>query len=331
MLPIRAEAITEAVAALRRGEVIGLPTETVYGLAGDARNPEALQRIFATKGRPADHPLIVHLADAKQLSDWAIDVPVAALQLAQAFWPGPMTLILKRQAAVSDLVTGGQDTVGLRVPSHPWAQAVLQAFGGGLAAPSANRFGHVSPTTAQHVRDEFGDAVPVVLDAGPCQVGIESTIIDLSTGTVRILRPGLITAEQIEAVLHAAPEAHGAKEPSAAAPRVSGSLASHYAPRTTAELVRRNRLDARYRELARDDETVRVLSIGPLPSGLEGLALPNSPEQYARHLYAALRMLDQEGADRILIESPPELAAWIAVQDRLQRAASARDPEFDGS
>ncbi|AVP98241.1 threonylcarbamoyl-AMP synthase [Ahniella affigens] len=230
MLPIRLEAITEAVAALRRGEVIGLPTETVYGLAGDARNPEALQRIFATKGRPADHPLIVHLADAKQLSDWAIDVPVAALQLAQAFWPGPMTLILKRQANVSDLVTGGQDTVGLRVPSHPWAQAVLQAFGGGLAAPSANRFGHVSPTTAQHVRDEFGEAVPVVLDAGPCQVGIESTIIDLSTGFARILRPGLITAEQIEAVLHASPEAPGARQTSADTPRVSGSLASHYAP-----------------------------------------------------------------------------------------------------
>lgn len=331
MLPIRAEAITEAVSALRRGEVIGLPTETVYGLAGDARNPEALQRIFATKGRPADHPLIVHLADAKQLSDWAIDVPVAAMQLAQAFWPGPMTLILKRQAAVSDLVTGGQDTVGLRVPSHPWAQAVLQAFGGGLAAPSANRFGHVSPTTAQHVRDEFGDAVPVVLDAGPCQVGIESTIIDLSAGTPRILRPGLISAEQIEAVLHAAPETPGARQPSASTPRVSGSLASHYAPRTTAELVRRHRLDARYRELERDDETVRVLSIGPLPAGLEGLALPNTPDEYARHMYAALRMLDQEGADRILIESPPELASWIAVHDRLQRAASARDPEFDGS
>lgn len=331
MLPIRAEAITEAVSALRRGEVIGLPTETVYGLAGDARNPEALQRIFATKGRPADHPLIVHLADAKQLSDWAIDVPVTAMQLAQAFWPGPMTLILKRQAAVSDLVTGGQDTVGLRVPSHPWAQAVLQAFGGGLAAPSANRFGHVSPTTAQHVRDEFGDAVPVVLDAGPCQVGIESTIVDLSTGTARILRPGLITAEQIAAVLHAAPEAPETRQTSADTPRVSGSLASHYAPRTAAELVRRNRLDARYRELERDDETVRVLSIGPLPAGLEGLALPNTPDEYARHMYAALRMLDQEGADRILIESPPDSALWVAVTDRLQRAASARDPEFDGS
>lgn len=330
MLPIQADAITEAVSALRRGGLIGLPTETVYGLAGDARNPAALARIFATKGRPADHPLIVHLADAGELNDWAIDIPAAAQALAQAFWPGPMTLILKRQASVSDLVTGGQDTVGLRVPAHPWAQAVLRAFGSGLAAPSANRFGHVSPTTAQHVRDEFAEAVPLVLDAGPCQVGIESTIVDLSSGTVRILRPGSISAAQIEGVLHSAPlQLAAAKD--TGTPRVSGSLASHYAPRTTAELVRRGRLDQRYKELADDDENVRVLSIGPLPALVQGLALPSSPDQYARYLYAALRMLDQEGADRILIESPPETPDWLAIRDRLQRAASARDPEFDGS
>ncbi len=330
MLPIRADEIDEAVAALKRGDLVGLPTETVYGLAGDARNTAALAKIFATKGRPADHPLIVHLADANQLEDWAIDIPEGALKLADAFWPGPMTLILKRKATVSDLVTGGQDTVGLRVPSHPWAQAVLRAFGGGLAAPSANRFGHVSPTTAQHVRDEFGDAVPVVLDGGPCQVGIESTIVDLSGPTARILRPGRIAPADIEAVLGPG-ECAAASANAENMPRVSGSLASHYAPSTSTELVDKSRLTARYRELQGDDETARVLSIGPLPSPLEGLGLPADAEGYARHLYAALRMLDIEGADRILIEAPPADAAWAAVRDRLQRAATARNQDIEGS
>jgi len=330
MWPVRAAEIDEAVAALRAGDVIGLPTETVYGLAGDARNETALKRIFATKGRPADHPLIVHLADAAEIDQWADSIPESAKRLAAAFWPGPMTLIVKRRADVPDLVTGGQDTVGLRVPSHPWAQAVLRAFGGGLAAPSANRFGHVSPTSAQHVRDEFGEAVSIVLDGGPCAVGIESTIIDVSQGTPRILRPGRISAAEVQHVIDGLAET----EPTVReVPRVSGSLASHYAPRTSTELVSRQQLISRYRELTAREESIRALTIGPLPSGIDGLALPADPEGHARHLYAALRLLDAEGADSILIEAPPDTPEWLAIRDRVQRAAAARDlqPDIEGS
>lgn len=315
-----AQDIAQAVAALQRGEVIGLPTETVYGLAGDARNEAAIRRIFATKGRPADHPLIVHLGDAAQLDDWASAIPATAHQLAAAFWPGPMTLILKKAAAVSHLVTGGQDSVGLRIPSHPIALSVLRAFGAGLAAPSANRFGHVSPTTAQHVRDEFGDRVPLVLDGGPCSIGIESTIIDLTGNTPRILRPGQIGRDAIIAVIGNVDEGQRADSP-----RVSGALASHYAPRTPTESVPRARLAARWRACQDEGETAVVLSIGALPVGVEGLALPESPIDYARHLYAALRTLDAEGADRILVESTPDSDAWRAIADRLRRASSDAD------
>ncbi len=311
--------LADACAALRRGEVIGLPTETVYGLAGDAANADAVRRIFATKGRPADHPLIVHLADATQLPDWASDVPEAAQRLAAAFWPGPLTMILKRAPGVLDLVTGGQDTVGLRVPNHPVALALLNAFGGGLAAPSANRFGHVSPTTAQHVRDEFGEAVPVVLDGGPCKVGIESTIVDLSGDIPRILRPGQIGADAIAQVL-GQPIATGAQQ---ASPRVSGSLASHYAPDTPAERVPTERLDTMIRQAHGSGESVRVLALRHLPNGVHGLVMPNDPEQYARHFYAALRSLDAEGAERLLIELPPDEPRWLALHDRISRATVA--------
>ncbi|MDZ4814043.1 MAG: L-threonylcarbamoyladenylate synthase [Pseudomonadota bacterium] len=315
-----AQDIAEAVAALRRGEVIGLPTETVYGLAGDATNTDAIRRIFAIKGRPADHPLIVHLGAVAQVADWAADVPAAALTLAAAFWPGPMTLILKKAAQVSDLVTGGQDSVGLRIPNHPVALGVLNAFGGGLAAPSANRFGHVSPTTAQHVRDEFGSAVALVLDGGPCSIGIESTIIDLTGITARILRPGQISRDAIAAVIGNIEEGQHSD-----GPRVSGALASHYAPRTPTENIPRSRLAARWRQCHEQGETVLVLSIGHLPASTEGLALSENPEDYARHLYAALRTLDAEGADRILVERTPDSDAWRAIGDRLQRAANGVD------
>ena len=316
---VSAADITEACAALRRGEVIGLPTETVYGLAGDAAQADAVRRIFATKGRPADHPLIVHLGDAAQVRHWAREVPEAAQRLAAAFWPGPLTLILKRAPQVLDLVTGGQDTVGLRVPNHPVALALLQAFGGGLAAPSANRFGHVSPTTARHVRDEFGDAVPLVLDGGPCKVGIESTIVDLSGDAPRILRPGQIGADAIAQVL-GAPIAIGAQQ---ASPRVSGSLASHYAPDTPAERVPTERLDTMIRQALGSGESVRVLALRHLPNGVHGLVMPNDPEQYARHFYAALRSLDGEGAERLLIELPPDEPRWLALHDRICRATVA--------
>lgn len=312
--------IADAVAALRRGEVIGLPTETVYGLAGDAHNDDAVRRIFATKGRPADHPLIVHLGDSTQIGDWASAVPDAASKLASAFWPGPMTLILKKAMRVSPLVTGGQDSIGLRIPRHPLALRVLRSFGSALAAPSANRFGHVSPTTAQHVRDEFGDAVPIVLDGGPCSIGIESTIIDLTGTTPRILRPGQISRDAIAAVI--GPIEEGLR---ASSPRVSGALASHYAPRTPTESLLRTKLAARWRQCQDDGETALILSIGALPAGTCGLALAEAPDDYARHLYAALRNLDEEGADRILVERPPDSAAWRAISDRLQRASSGGD------
>lgn len=326
--------IDRAVAALRRGEAVGLPTETVYGLAADARNPAAIARVFALKGRPLDHPLIVHLPDALALVDWAIDVPDSAYRLAEAFWPGPLTLVLRRHPAVLDAVTGGQSTIALRVPAHPIAQAVLHSFGDGLVAPSANRFGHVSPTTAAHVRAEFGDALPIVLDGGVCTVGVESSIVDLSGATPRLLRPGMLAAAQIEAVLRK-PLAREAVE---ASPRVSGSLESHYAPRTPAHWVDSpiaRRSAARRDASAASDEQSRlaallqcetaqlgVLALGSLPEGFEGLALPADPVAYARRMYAALRELDAGGFAAILIQAPPDTEAWLAIRDRLRRACA---------
>lgn len=304
--------VLAAVAALRRGEAIGLPTETVYGLAADALDPAAVARVFALKGRPADHPLIVHLPLAAALTDWAVDVPDAALRLAECFWPGPLTLILKRHARVPDAVTGGQDTVGLRMPAHPVAQAVLAAFGSALAAPSANRFGHVSPTSAAHVRSEFGAALPIILDGGDCQLGIESTIVDLSGAAPRILRPGSIGRAALEAVI--GPLAEGLNE---ASPRVSGSLEQHYAPSTPTRLCSRAEIEAAA-------PSTQVLALDRLPSAVQGVALPAVPRDYAHGLYAMLRELDARGASQICVELPPQTADWLAVNDRLSRAASRR-------
>ena len=307
----------QALAALRRGDVIGLPTETVYGLAADASRPEAVRRIFELKGRPADHPLIVHVADAKQLDRWARDVPDAARALAAAFWPGPLTLILRKQPGVPDEVTGGQPTVGLRCPAHPMALALLHEFDGGLAAPSANRFGHVSPTSAAHVRDEFGNAVPVVLDGGECEVGIESTILDLSGDTPRILRPGRITRAQIEA--RVGPVAEGG---AADSPRASGTLEAHYAPRTALLLLPRAALVDEARQQQALGKRVAVLALGALPDGLSGVALPDQADAFAHGLYAALRALDAQGANLLLAERPPSSLEWLAVNDRLRRSAA---------
>lgn len=322
-----ASAIADALDALHCGQLIGLPTETVYGLAADARNPGAVRKIFAAKGRPADHPLIVHLADASQLEAWAREVSPVARRLAAAFWPGPLTLILKRQPDVPDVVTGGQDTVGLRVPSHPLALAVLKAFDGGLAAPSANRFGRISPTRASHVIEELGDQVAVVLDGGECEVGLESTIVDLSRGAPVLLRPGRITKDEIarvagESVLEPA-------ELVAEAPRVSGSLASHYAPATPVLL-----LDpiALYREASAsraNGERIAVLARTIVddapPPGSVWCVAPSDAVAYAHRLYASLRWLDQCGCARILVEMPPASAEWRAVNDRLGRAAAPVD------
>jgi len=321
--------IAEAVAALRRGEVIGLPTETVYGLAGDASNATAVRRIFELKGRPLEHPLIVHLADAATLGAWALDIPRAARALAERFWPGPMTLILKRARRVSDLVTGGQDTVGIRVPSHPVARAVLTQFGGGLAAPSANRFGRISPTRRAHVLSEFGNSVPIVLDGGDCAIGIESTIVDLSGEHARILRPGALGAHELERVIGRV--AHG-RHGHHGAPRAPGTLAAHYAPRTPVQLVAHAALVARQHAAKKRGERIATMSVGKLPPGAEGIAMPRSPGPYARFLYASLRDLDAQGYERILIERPPNTFVWTAVRDRLERAAagSGVDPE-DGT
>jgi len=305
---ISRDQIAEAVAALRRGECIGLPTETVYGLAADARNPAAVRRVFALKGRPADHPLIVHLPSPQYLSEFARDIPDAAWRLAAAYWPGPLTMVLKRAQHVLLEVTGGQDTIALRIPAHPLALAVLSAFAGGLAAPSANRFGRISPTRAAHVRSEFAEEVPIVLDGGDCAVGIESTIVDLSHGVARILRPGMLTAERLGLSAAADPS-------DKQAPRVPGALEKHYAPRTPLYLCSRDGLSAKL-------EDVQVLAIGELPAGVSGIALPRDPQRYARGFYAALRELDARGAHALQAELPPNESAWEAITDRLQRAAA---------
>ncbi|MDO8787502.1 MAG: L-threonylcarbamoyladenylate synthase [Sulfuritalea sp.] len=321
--------VARAAALLRAGELVAFPTETVYGLGADARNPLAIGKIFAAKGRPADHPLIVHLSDASHLERWAVDIPEAAIRLAAAFWPGPLTLILKRHPSVPDAVTGGQDTVGLRVPDHPLALQLLREFGGangganggGLAAPSANRFGRVSPTTAAHVREELGDSVAMILDGGPCAVGIESTILDLSGGEARILRPGMLDAAAMDAVLGYSPEFGGEQN----APRVSGSLEAHYAPRTPLQLVAAADLAATAREALGAGRRVAVLAAQPLAFGHDSLHFcPASadPAQFAHDLYAQLRELDAMRCDVILAVAPPAGESWRAVADRLRRAAA---------
>ena len=323
--PATAE-IERAAAILRSGGLVAFPTETVYGLGADAANPAAVAKIFAAKGRPQDHPLIVHLADIAQLPLWAAQIPPAAQQLAAAFWPGPLTLVLKRAADVPDCVTGGQDTVGLRIPGHPVALALLRAFAGeqagrrfsGVAAPSANKFGRISPTTAEHVRAELGAAVDWVLDGGECEVGIESTIIDLSRGQPVLLRPGQITPARIAAVLGA-----GVAAPDAAAPRAPGALDSHYAPRTPLNLVPAAELPARLAALC--GKKLAVLARAEAPPGLRDVqwqAAPRAVAGYAHELYASLRRLDALGCDLILVEAPPAAPEWQGVNDRLARASS---------
>lgn len=310
------ENIARAAEVLRAGGLVGLPTETVYGLAADALNPQAVRGIFAAKGRPADHPLIVHLPSADHLPRWAASIPKDALALAAAFWPGPLTLILRRTEDVPDEVTGGQDTVGLRVPGHPVALALLRAFDSGLAAPSANRFGRISPTTAQHVVDELGDKVSEVLDGGACEVGIESTILDLSRDVPVLLRPGAISLDAIAAVIGRRPRTR--EEEQGEAPRVSGALAAHYAPRTPLRLVPAEGLAG---ELAARQGRIAVLARSATScAAYHWHTAPADPSGYAQALYASLRELDALGADLILVEAPPAAPEWQAVTDRLGRA-----------
>ncbi|MFL6672734.1 MAG: L-threonylcarbamoyladenylate synthase [Massilia sp.] len=316
--------IAAAAHALEQGKLVAFPTETVYGLGADAENPAAVASIYAAKGRPQDHPVIVHLAPEADIGHWASDIPPQAHALASAFWPGPLTMILKRAPGIPDAVSGGQDTVGLRCPSHPVAIALLRAFKGGqggVAAPSANKFGHVSPTLAQHVRDEFrlDGSVAMVLDGGQSQVGIESTIVDLSrlaTHGPVLLRPGHVSAEAIAAVIDQLPAA-----PDAAAPRASGTLESHYAPHTPVAMQDSATLAATLARLAEAGRKVALIHYSDLRPVHAAVRLPATPEGFAHALYAALRTLDGSGADVILVEAPPVGGAWLGVNDRLRRAA----------
>lgn len=321
--------VARAVCVLRGGGLVAFPTETVYGLGADARNVDAVTRVFAVKGRPSDHPLIVHLADASRIRDWSRAVPDAAWTLAAAFWPGPMTLVLPRASWVPDAVTGGLDTVALRVPGHPLALTLLQAFGGGIAAPSANRYGCVSPTTANHVRDALGDAVDLVLDGGPCAVGIESTIVDLSSATARLLRPGAVTVAALRRVLGTPVAGVGATD----TVRAPGRKASHYAPRARVVLAS----PAQAAQVVEDWQAagLRVGLLAPeRPAGLRDdtawLRLPATARLQARQLYQRLRDADALGLQVLVVAMPARTGIGHALADRLQRAAGLGDGDGDG-
>jgi len=308
------DAVRRAAEILRAGGLVAFPTETVYGLGADACNPSAVARLYAVKSRPKEHPVIVHFADAGAAFAWAREVPDAARALAAQFWPGPLTLILKRSALAGDFVTGGQDSVGLRVPSHRVAQELLREFGGGVAAPSANRFGRISPTTAAHVREDLGVEVDLVLEGGASEVGIESTIVDLSGEEPMLLRPGHIRPEAIASVIGRAPAAKGT-----GAPRHSGGLERHYAPRTPLHVVATYALDT---EIERRGGRVALLAFARADRRVaRWIRMPREPVGYAQRLYGALRELDAGHCDAILVESPPESPEWAAILDRLRRAA----------
>ena len=330
--------IVDAVAILRRGGLVAFPTETVYGLGADAANPAAVARIFAVKGRPRNHPVIVHLGEATAIKAWAAEVPPDAWTLAEAFWPGPLTLILPRAPRVPDAVTGGVGTVGLRVPSQPLALELLDAFGGGIAAPSANRFGRVSPTTAAHVRADLGVDVDLVLDGGPCAVGVESTIVDLSRGVARVLRLGGIGVEALSEVLGQAVDTRVATGGSGndaqvdspvsgfSATPAPGTLPSHYAPEATVEVLGADGVADRARALLAQGQRVGLLAphrLDGLPQGIDALPPAGGAQAYAQCLYQRLREADRRGLDVLLAVPPPDTGIGAAVADRLRRAASA--------
>ncbi len=326
MKPVIADvdAIAQAADLLRQGRLVAFPTETVYGLGADAKNSVAVAKLFKAKGRPADHPLIVHIADIDSLDDWASLVPEAALKLAERFWPGPLAIILNKKPEVPLAVTGGQQTVGLRIPCHPVALALLKSFAGGIAAPSANRFCRISPTLAEHVSEELGDAVDMILDGGPCQVGVESTIIDLSGSRPRLLRPGHITGQEIEDVLQTElilPVANTVAIP--AGMRVPGMMEVHYAPTTPAVLCPPDQLQERLTALISKGKKIGLLSYQldiAQSSQVRVLRLPEQACSYAQNIYAALRNLDNLQLDMILIERPPQTELWQAINDRLSKA-----------
>ena len=316
---LAAAPIQEAVAVLKRGGLVAFPTETVYGLGADASNPAAVARIFEVKGRPTGHPVIVHIGEVGQLEQWAREVPEAAWKLAARFWPGPLTLVLMRARGVGNGLTGGQDTIGIRIPRHPIALELLREFHGGIAAPSANRFGRISPTRAEHVREDLGSEVDVVLDGGRCEIGIESTIVDLSRGMPILLRPGRIGADDIAATLGVSLRPRGP-----GTPRVPGALRSHYAPHRPLSVIASEEWERALRLRSRNSA---VLSFRPRPLGdshpMWIQAPSGAPYEYAHGLYANLRALDLSGCDEILVEAPPQTEEWAAIRDRLARARSS--------
>ncbi|MGM9992211.1 MAG: L-threonylcarbamoyladenylate synthase [Candidatus Bruticola sp.] len=317
MLTSEDELIKQAAQELNRGGMVAFPTETVYGLGADAANPEAIRKVYALKGRPADHPSIVHLDELDKLQLWAREIPNAARKLAEHFWPGPMTLILPKRPEVLTQVTGGQDSVGLRIPAHPLTRKLISVFGRGLIGPSANRFGHISPTSADHVREEFGSQLRFILDGGPCSVGVESTIIDFSKEQPVIVRPGMLSASVISDIAGIPISCgQGSKAP--------GTLKKHYAPHSPAKLVTAEQL----MQLASQPQGSTVILsrneyIYPVNNLVRSLRLPNNPEECAQALYNLLRYADSLRPQTILIEQPPQNnERWFALLDRLQRACA---------
>jgi L-threonylcarbamoyladenylate synthase len=298
---------------LRAGRLIGLPTETVYGLAADARNDDAVRKVFSAKGRPSDHPLIVHIGSLAELDEWAKDIPQAARDLAAHFWPGPLTLILNKAPQVSTLITGGQDTVAIRMPNHPLALQLLQEYGSGLVAPSANRFGRISPTDEAAVLAELADQVALVLPGGRTQVGIESTILDVHQHPFVLMRQGMLNQAELEKFLDEKINIPSEKNTL----RVPGLLASHYAPQTPLYMLTHPE--------AHHFTSAIILARRPAPSNLPAQTqwwlMPTEPNAYAHELYATLRNADLQQVSAILVESLPQEAAWLAIQDRLNRAA----------
>lgn len=326
--PINQQEIDKAVSVLSRGGLVAIPTETVYGLAADADCESAVLATYAAKGRPADHPLIVHVAGPEAIDAWAEDVPPEAWLLVKTYWPGPLTIVLKKKARCGGWVTGGQDTVALRCPSHPWTRALLSSFAGptqkGLTAPSANTFGRISPSTAQHVADDLGvkpeGKLDMILDGGACEFGLESTMVNLSQGQPTLLRHGIVTREMLEETLgFAVPDA--GKD----APRASGRLKSHYAPRTKLELVSTEAFADRVKEL--EGTPLALMASEKVLSQLElqpvlAITAPDNARQYGSQLYENLHKLDAADAGRILIETPSADPSWAAINDRLGRAAA---------
>ena len=314
-------AYKHAANLLRAGELVAFPTETVYGLGGDASNLMAVAKIFAAKQRPANHPLIIHIGELNQLKDWVSEIPESAIKLAEKFWPGPLTIILHSADHVPAILTGGQKTIGIRMPRHPVARKLLAAFGNAIAAPSANRFGRISPTSAEHVVEELGDTVELVLDGGPCSIGLESTIIDLTGTKPRILRPGPLTLDEISEVL-----AEKITTDKSNVPRVSGSLPVHYAPQTPMQIIASAEIEKKLSDLQKDHSRIVVMSRQSYATYFPRVTwqvMSSDPKNYGQQLYAQLRNLDHLEFDLIIVEEPPNNNEWLAIRDRLMRASAS--------